>query len=61
MLVCGCVEFYFEMYGMVIGFKSEIDNQDWIIVKVEYIIDNSGFIMQFEFEVKILEWIVEIE
>ena len=32
-----------EMHGTVTGFKSEIDNQDWIIAKAEHTIDNSGF------------------
>ncbi|SPX13682.1 putative phage late gene regulator [Escherichia coli] len=41
-----------EMHGTVTGFKSEIDNQDWIIAKAEHTIDNSGFTTQLELEAK---------
>ena len=50
-----------EMHGTVTGFKSEIDNQDWIIAKAEHTIDNSGFTTQLELEAKIPEWIAETE
>lgn len=40
------------MHGTVTGFKSEIDNQDWIIAKAEHTIDNSGFTTQLELEAK---------
>ena len=43
MLARGRAELYPEMHGTVTGFKSEIDNQDWIIAKAEHTIDNSGF------------------
>ncbi|EJH1509140.1 hypothetical protein NCS78_004338, partial [Escherichia coli] len=43
----------------VTGFKSEIDNQDWIIAKAEHTIDNSGFTTQLELETKIPEWIAQ--
>ncbi|HDD9890919.1 hypothetical protein LAY52_02615 [Escherichia coli] len=45
----------------ITGFKSEIDNQDWIIAKAEHTIDNSGFTTQLELEAKIPEWIAETE
>ncbi|HFN5568032.1 TPA: phage late control D family protein, partial [Escherichia coli] len=41
------------------GFKSEVDNQDWIIARVEHIIDESGFTTQLELEAKIPEWIAD--
>lgn len=47
-LACGRAELYPEMHGTVTGFKSEIDNQDWIIAKTEHTIDNSGFTTQLE-------------
>ena len=49
------------MHGTVTGFKSEIDNQDWIIAKADHTIDNSGFTTQLELEAKIPEWIAETE
>ena len=60
-LARGRAELYPEMHGTVTGFKSEIDNQDWIIAKAEHTIDNSGFTTQLELEAKIPEWIVETE
>ncbi|EQB5692832.1 contractile injection system protein, VgrG/Pvc8 family, partial [Escherichia coli] len=60
-LACGRAELYPEMHGTVTGFKSEIDNQDWIIAKAEHTIDNSGFTTQLELEAKIPEWIAETE
>ncbi|NUL76231.1 phage late control D family protein [Escherichia coli] len=58
-LARGRAELYPEMHGTVTGFKSEIDNQDWIIAKAEHTIDNSGFTTQLELEAKIPEWIAE--
>ncbi|EOM5587067.1 GPO family capsid scaffolding protein [Escherichia coli] len=60
-LARGRAELYPEMHGAVTGFKSEIDNQDWIIAKAEHTIDNSGFTTQLELEAKIPEWIAETE
>ncbi|EPO6282014.1 phage late control D family protein, partial [Escherichia coli] len=60
-LAHGRAELYPEMHGTVTGFKSEIDNQDWIIAKAEHTIDNSGFTTQLELEAKIPEWIAETE
>ncbi|ENE3076144.1 phage late control D family protein, partial [Escherichia coli] len=60
-LARGRAELYPEMHGTVTGFKSEIDNQDWIIAKAEHTIDNSGFTTQLELEAKIPEWIAETE
>lgn len=51
-LARGRAELYPEMHGTVTGFKSEIDNQDWIIAKAEHTIDNSGFTTQLELEAK---------
>ncbi|HAI1313041.1 TPA: hypothetical protein HIT55_000547 [Escherichia fergusonii] len=51
---------YRDEHGLT-GFKSEIDNQDWIIAKAEHTIDNSGFTTQLELEAKIPEWIAETE
>lgn len=58
-LARGCAELYPEMHGTVTGFKSEIDNQDWIIAKAEHTIDDSGFTTRLELEAKIPEWIAE--
>ncbi|ENT7588752.1 contractile injection system protein, VgrG/Pvc8 family [Escherichia coli] len=60
-LARGRAELYPEMHGTVTGFKSDIDNQDWIIAKAEHTIDNSGFTTQLELEAKIPEWIAETE
>ncbi|HGC1226557.1 TPA: phage late control D family protein, partial [Escherichia coli] len=48
-----------EMHGRVTGFKSEVDNQGWIIARVEHSIDESGFTTQLELEAKIPEWIAD--
>ncbi|EDX3521064.1 phage late control D family protein [Salmonella enterica subsp. enterica serovar Miami] len=61
-LARGRADLYPEMHGTVSGFKTEIDNQDWIIAKAEHVIDDSGgFTTQLELEAKIPEWIAETE
>ena len=47
------------MHGTVSGFKSDIDNQDWIISRIEHVIDDSGFTTRLELEAKIADWIAE--
>jgi phage protein D len=44
-----------------VGFKQEIDAQDWIIAKAEHAIGDSGFTTQLELEAKIGDWIAETE
>ncbi|HCO6408339.1 TPA: phage late control D family protein, partial [Escherichia coli] len=58
-LARGRADLYPEMHGRVTGFKSEVDNQDWIIARVEHSIDESGFTTQLELEAKIPEWIAD--
>lgn len=41
-LARGRADLYPEMHGRVTGFKSEVDNQDWIIARVEHIIDEAA-------------------
>ncbi|EDS7167973.1 hypothetical protein R991_004380 [Salmonella enterica] len=47
--------------GSVSGFKTDIDNEDWIIAKAEHTIDENGFTTHLELELKIPEWIAEKE
>lgn len=58
-LARGRADLYPEMHGTVSGFKQDIDNQDWIIARVEHAIDNNGFTTRLELEVKIADWIAE--
>ncbi|WP_373644796.1 hypothetical protein [Klebsiella quasipneumoniae] len=37
----------------------EIDIQDWIIARAEYVIGDNGFITKMELEAKIGDWIEE--
>lgn len=60
-LVCGRADLYPEMHGTVSGFKTDINNQDWIIAKATHTIDDGGFKTQLELEAKIPEWIAETE
>ncbi|MBP4110778.1 phage late control D family protein [Klebsiella variicola] len=60
-LVCGRADLYPEMHGTVSGFKTDINNQDWIIAKATHTIDDGGFKTQLELEAKIPEWIAESE
>ncbi|HIB6424224.1 TPA: contractile injection system protein, VgrG/Pvc8 family, partial [Escherichia coli] len=60
-LARGRAELYPEMHGTVTGFKTAIDNQDWLIAKVEHNIDGSGFTTRLELEARIPEWIAEKE
>ncbi|EEX1986360.1 phage late control D family protein [Escherichia coli] len=60
-LARGRPELYPEMHGTVTGFKTAIDNQDWIIARVEHSIDGSGFTTRLELEARIPEWIAEKE
>jgi phage protein D len=43
----------------VSGFKPEIDIQDWIIARAEYVIGDNGFTTKMEFEAKISDCIEE--
>ena len=60
-LAYGRADLYPEMHGTVSGFKTDINNQDWIIAKATHTIDESGFKTQLELEAKIPEWIAESE
>ncbi|HBQ1652891.1 phage late control D family protein [Klebsiella pneumoniae] len=60
-LVCGRADLYPEMHGTVSGFKTDMNNQDWIIAKATHTIDEGGFKTQLELEAKIPEWIAESE
>ena len=60
-LVCGRADLYPEMHGTVSGFKTDMNNQDWIIAKATHTIDDGGFKTQLELEAKIPEWIAETE
>ncbi|WP_037430624.1 phage late control D family protein [Serratia plymuthica] len=58
-LAYGRADLYPEMHGTVTGFKTDIDNQDWIIARASHTIDGNGFTTRLEFEAKIPEWIAE--
>ncbi|MEJ0230071.1 phage late control D family protein [Klebsiella michiganensis] len=60
-LACGRADLYPEMHGTVSGFKTDINNQDWIIAKATHTIDDGAFKTQLELEAKIPEWIAETE
>ncbi|WPC54113.1 phage late control D family protein [Klebsiella pneumoniae] len=60
-LAYGRADLYPEMHGTVSGFKTAINNQDWIIAKATHTIDEGGFKTQLELEAKIPEWIAETE
>ncbi|PHI55500.1 hypothetical protein Y084_13565 [Salmonella enterica subsp. enterica serovar Infantis str. CVM N34868PS] len=60
-LARGRADLYPEMHGSVSGFKTDIDNEDWIIAKAEHTIDENGFTTHLEMELKIPEWIAEKE
>lgn len=49
-LARGRADLYPEMHITVRGFKPEIDAVDWIIVKAEQLLGDSGFITQLELE-----------
>jgi phage protein D len=49
-LARGRADLYPEMHLRVRGFKPEIDAVDWIIVKAEQVLSDSGFITQLELE-----------
>ncbi len=60
-LAYGRAGLYPEMHGTVSGFKTDMNNQDWIIAKATHTIDEGGFKTQLELEAKIPEWIAETE
>ncbi|WP_137916178.1 phage late control D family protein [Klebsiella quasipneumoniae] len=60
-LAYGRADLYPEMHGTVLGFKTDMNNQDWIIAKATHTIDDGGFKTQLELEAKIPEWIAETE
>lgn len=60
-LAYGRADLYPEMHGTVSGFKTDINNQDWIIAKASHTIDSGGFTTRLELEAKIPEWIAESE
>lgn len=43
-------DLYPEMHVTVRGFKPEIDAVDWIIVRAEHLLGDSGYITQLELE-----------
>lgn len=55
----GRADLYPEMHGTVSGFKTDIDNQDWVLSRVSHTIDDGGFKTRLELEAKIPEWIAE--
>nr|WP_232625531.1 phage late control D family protein [Pectobacterium parmentieri] len=58
-LARGRADLYPEVHVSVSGFKADIDNQEWIISRVEHVIDGSGFTSRLELEAKIADWIAE--
>ncbi|KNC89867.1 hypothetical protein GM30_05780 [Trabulsiella odontotermitis] len=60
-LARGRAELYPEMHVTVTGFKSQIDNQDWIISRAEHVVDGNGFTTRLELEAKIPDWIAKTE
>ncbi|EAS1940660.1 phage late control D family protein [Salmonella enterica] len=60
-LARGRADLYPEMHGAVSGFKTDIDNEDWVIARVEHTIDNSGFTTYLTLELKIPDWIAKTE
>lgn len=60
-LAYGRADLYPEQHGTVSGFKTDIDNQDWIIARASHSIDGNGFTTRLELEAKIPEWIAESE
>ncbi|KFB99458.1 phage late control gene D protein [Trabulsiella guamensis ATCC 49490] len=60
-LARGRAELYPEMHVTVSGFKDKIDVQDWIISRVEHVIDSNGYTTRIELEAKIPDWIAESE
>ncbi|PWC23987.1 phage late control D family protein [Brenneria nigrifluens DSM 30175 = ATCC 13028] len=58
-LARGRADLYPEVPVSVSGFKSDIDNQEWIISRIEHVIDGNGFTSQLELEAKIADWIAE--
>jgi uncharacterized protein len=49
-LARGRADLYPEMHVSVRGFKPEIDAVDWIIVRAEHLLGDTGFITQLELE-----------
>ncbi len=60
-LARGRADLYPGMHATMSGFKSDIDNQDWEISRVEHVIDGSGYTTRLELEVKTSDWISETE
>lgn len=60
-LAYGRADLYPEMHGTVSGFKTDIDDQDWVIAKASHTIDGNGFTTRLELEAKIPEWIAETD
>lgn len=60
-LAYGRADLYPEMHGTVTGFKSDIDNQDWVISRAVHTIDGDAFKTSLELEAKIPEWVAETE
>lgn len=58
-LVRGRADLYPGMHSTVEGFKSDINDQDWVIARAEHAIDDNGFTTRLEFEAKMPEWIAE--
>ncbi|WP_425475167.1 phage late control D family protein [Brenneria uluponensis] len=55
-LARGRADLYPELHAIMSGFKSVIDQADWIITRCVHEIGGNGFTTALEFEVKIKEW-----
>ncbi len=55
-LARGRADLYPELHARMSGFKTVIDNADWIITRCVHEISQSGFTTSLEFEVKITDW-----
>lgn len=53
-LARGRADLYPEVPVSVSGFKSDIDNQEWIISRIEHVIDGNGFTSQLGWRQKSL-------
>lgn len=56
-LARGQAELYPELHAKLQGFKSTIDEADWIITRATHSIDGNGFTTSLELEVKITDWV----
>lgn len=60
-LARGRADLFPELHASMQGFKTDIDEGDWVITKTIHNLTDAGFYTSLEFEVRLTDWVVTAE